>query len=90
MLNEFVYCPRLFYYEFVEGIFVQNADTLKGKNLHSRVDNDTRAMPEPKTKNPAPTSSEESQAMIDSRSVHLSSERLAQVSYVASAKGLKP
>lgn len=23
MLNEFVYCPRLFYYEFVEGVFVQ-------------------------------------------------------------------
>ena len=23
MLNEFVYCPRLFYYEFVEGMFVR-------------------------------------------------------------------
>ena len=22
MLNEFVYCPRLFYYEHVEGVFV--------------------------------------------------------------------
>jgi len=21
MVNEFVYCPRLFFYEFVEGIF---------------------------------------------------------------------
>ena len=27
MLNEFVYCPRLFYYEYVEGVFVDNADT---------------------------------------------------------------
>src|SRR5437899_179734 len=26
MLNEFVYCQRLFYYEFVEGVFVENAD----------------------------------------------------------------
>jgi hypothetical protein len=23
MLNEFVYCQRLFYYEFVEGVFVE-------------------------------------------------------------------
>ena len=30
MLNEFVYCPRLFYYEHVEGVFVENADTLRG------------------------------------------------------------
>ncbi len=38
MLNEFVYCPRLFYYEFVEGVFVENADTVRGKHLHRRVD----------------------------------------------------
>ena len=38
MLNEFVYCPRLFYYEHVEGVFVESADTVKGKVLHKRVD----------------------------------------------------
>ncbi len=38
MLNEFVYCPRLFYYEFVESVFVESADTLRGKALHRRVD----------------------------------------------------
>lgn len=37
-LNEFVYCPRLFYLEFVEGIFVHNADTLQGAAQHKRVD----------------------------------------------------
>ena len=37
-LNEFVYCPRLFYYEFVEGIFVESADTLRGASVHRRVD----------------------------------------------------
>jgi CRISPR/Cas system-associated endoribonuclease Cas2 len=26
MLNEFVYCPRLFYYEHVEGVFLHSAD----------------------------------------------------------------
>jgi len=30
MLNEFVYCPRLFYYEYVEGIFRESEDTVRG------------------------------------------------------------
>lgn len=38
MLNEFVYCPRLFYYEHVEGVFAHNADTRRGAALHKRVD----------------------------------------------------
>ena len=45
MLNEFVYCPRLFYYEHVEGVFVESADTVKGKALHKRVDKGSGAMP---------------------------------------------
>ena len=45
MLNEFVYCPRLFFYEFVEGVFVENADTVRGKSLHRRVDTDGGALP---------------------------------------------
>lgn len=38
MLNEFIYCPRLFYYEHVEGVFAHNADTKRGAALHKRVD----------------------------------------------------
>jgi CRISPR-associated protein Cas1 len=30
MLNEFVYCPRLFFYESVEAVFDNSADTLDG------------------------------------------------------------
>ena len=45
MLNEFVYCPRLFYYEFVEGVFVENADTERGKAIHARVDKGTGEIP---------------------------------------------
>ena len=30
MVNEFVYCPRLFFYEWVEGVFRESADTLEG------------------------------------------------------------
>ena len=45
MLNEFVYCPRLFYYEYVEGVFVGNADTVRGAAVHARVDKGSGAMP---------------------------------------------
>lgn len=45
MLNEFVYCPRLFYYEHVEGVFLDNADTLRGSAIHQRVDNGKGDLP---------------------------------------------
>ncbi len=50
MLNEFVYCQRLFYYEFVEGVFVESADTVRGDAIHQRVDSGNGAMPAAKTK----------------------------------------
>jgi CRISPR-associated protein Cas1 len=50
MLNEFVYCQRLFYYEFVDGVFVENADTLRGGALHQRVDSGSGALPKAKQK----------------------------------------
>ena len=37
-LNEFTYCPRLFYYEYVEGVFVHNRETVEGEIQHRRVD----------------------------------------------------
>src|ERR1700691_4299527 len=48
MLNEYVYCPRLFYYEHVEGVFVESADTVRGETVHARVDKGSGAMPEAK------------------------------------------
>lgn len=74
MLNEFVYCKRLFYYEFVEGVFVHNADTLRGKSLHARVDAGTGELPPAKAEQPSEEASEPE--TIHSRSVQLSSERL--------------
>src|SRR6266568_604254 len=53
MLNEFVYCQRLFYYEFVEGVFVESADTLRGGAIHQRVDSGTGAVPKAKRKSEA-------------------------------------
>lgn len=38
MLNEFTYCPRLFYLEWVQGEFEDNADTRDGRFQHRSVD----------------------------------------------------
>jgi len=50
MLNEFVYCPRLFYYEQVEGVFVSNADTERGSAIHEKVDRGRGALPRARKK----------------------------------------
>jgi CRISPR-associated protein Cas1 len=67
MLNEFVYCPRLFFYEWVEGVFENSAETLDGQAKHSRVDSGSGAMP---------VAEEMDGEKIHSRSVTLSSERV--------------
>jgi CRISPR-associated protein Cas1 len=56
MLNEFVYCPRLFYYEHVEGVFVENADTVRGAAIHKRVDSGKGSLPPATKKRVAPAS----------------------------------
>src|SRR6266542_1496108 len=38
MLNEFVYCPRLFFYEWVDAVFAHTADTIDGAQRHERHD----------------------------------------------------
>jgi len=53
MLNEFVYCQPLFYYEFVEGVFVESVDTLRGGAIHQRVDSGSGALPKAKKKTEA-------------------------------------
>jgi CRISP-associated protein Cas1 len=37
MLNEFVYCPRLAWLEWVQGEWADNADTVEGTHAHRRV-----------------------------------------------------
>src|SRR5438132_7554484 len=67
MVNEFVYCPRLFFYEWVEGVFQHSADTIEGAAQHKRVDREGKELPA------AETLSEHDR--LHTRSVTLSSER---------------
>jgi len=46
MLNEFAYCPRLCYIEWVQGEFVDSSDTADGRFQHRRVDSDSGAVPD--------------------------------------------
>jgi CRISPR-associated protein Cas1 len=65
MVNEFCYCPRLFFYEWVEGLFAESVDTVEGAIQHRRVD--AKATPLPAVAEGAD---------IHARSVTLSSELL--------------
>jgi len=66
MVNEFCYCPRLFFYEWVEGVFAESSDTVEGSVQHKRVDRKADALP----------AAEGLEQTIHSRSVTLSSDRL--------------
>lgn len=47
MLNEFAYCPRLAYLEWVQGEFADNAYTVEGTFEHRRVDEGQGRLPYP-------------------------------------------
>ena len=66
MLNEYVYCPRLFYYEWVESVFAHNQETIEGAIRHAKIDAKTDAL--------APAHELEPDERIHSRSITLSSD----------------
>lgn len=65
MLNEYAYCPRLFFLEWVDQLWAPSSDTAEGDHTHRRVDAGGGAAP-------LPGDGEVRAA----RSVELSSERL--------------
>ncbi len=65
MLNEYAYCPRLFFLEWVDRLWDSNADVEEGNLRHRRVDAGGGAAPLP-----------EAGVLRAARSVELSSDRL--------------
>ena len=47
MVNEWVYCPRLAYLEWVEGEWAANADTAQGNRMHARGRQSGPPLPDP-------------------------------------------
>jgi CRISPR-associated protein Cas1 len=68
ILNEFTYCPRLAYIEWVQGEFEESADTLDGSLRHRRVDQVTGTLPDSPEEATA-----DGDAAIHARSITLSS-----------------
>ena len=81
ILNEFVYCPRLAYLEWVQKEWADSSDTVEGRRTHRRVDKQSGALPNP---------FEEIEDIKIARSVELSSDKLnliAKIDLVESRKG---
>ena len=72
ILNEYVYCPRLAYLEWVDRQFVDNADTAEGTFVHRVVDRERSQPPDPENGEPPPSSS----------AVTVSSERLGLIAKI--------
>ncbi|MEK6299905.1 MAG: CRISPR-associated endonuclease Cas1 [Acidobacteriota bacterium] len=74
MINEFTYCPRLFYLEYVQQEWDHSADTLEGKFVHRRVD--TQA-------GPAPAADDlEDSVRIHARSIDVGSDKLGAIARI--------
>ena len=95
MLNEFVYCPRLFFYEWVESVFAESSDTVEGSLRHETIGGRAGALPAPvKAVKPVEndksgkSEAEQSEAeKIHARSVTLSSERLKLIAVIDLIEG---
>ena len=70
MVNEWVYCPRLAYLEWVEGEWAESGDTAEGRRAHGRVDEGGGRLPTP---------DELGAEFSRARAVTLSSERLGVI-----------
>ncbi len=86
MVNEYVYCPRLFYLEFVQTEFADSEDTVSGRSGHRRVDRPSGAAPAPQeTEEGAtepegePGGSQDGEAALRATSVMLSAPMLGAV-----------
>lgn len=100
MLNEFAYCPRLAYLEWVQGEFEHSVDTLEGRYRHRRVDREEGAVPGPAPEDagaaaerPEPEGEEAAgggaapRTAIHARSVLVSSERLGAIARIDLLEG---
>ena len=78
MVNEYQYCPRLAYLEWVQGEWRESSDTVEGRFAHRRVDRPSGDLPDP-----ADTSDER----IHARSITLSSPRLGLIARMDLVEG---
>lgn len=81
MLNEFTYCPRLAYLEWVQGEWAENLETLEGSFAHRNVDKPTTtplAQPQANASDP-PSEGAPDDKPLHARSLTLSSASLGMI-----------
>jgi CRISPR-associated endonuclease Cas1/CRISPR-associated protein Cas4 len=71
MVNEYQYCPRLAYLEWVQGEWAESSDTAEGRHAHRRVDAPAGKLPSP--------DEIEADTRVHARSITLSSNRLGLI-----------
>lgn len=77
MINEYQYCPRLAYLEWVQGEWADSSDTVDGRYRHRRVDKTGGTLPEPA----------DDGERFHARSITLSSERLGLIARMDLVEG---
>lgn len=87
MLNEYVYCPRLAYLEWVQGEWADSADTVDGRWRHRRVDKPAGDLPKATVTEAADGSDADASAKIHARSVTLASEALGLIAKLDLVEG---
>ena len=89
MLNEYAYCPRLAYLEWVQGEFEDSVDTVEGRFQHRRVDQPSGALPSRLVSDAADSPDEDDGAheTIHARSVLLSDETLGAIARIDLIEG---
>lgn len=78
MVNEYVFCPRLAYLEWVQGEWVDSGDTVEGRHAHRRVDKPSGDLPDPES---------EDEEKVHARSITLSSNQLGLIAKMDLVEG---
>ena len=89
MLNEYAYCPRLAYLEWVQGEFADSVDTIEGRFQHRRVDRPSGELPS-RTASEAADPEQEDDAdheIIHARSVLVSDQSLGAIARIDLIEG---
>jgi CRISPR-associated endonuclease Cas1/CRISPR-associated protein Cas4 len=79
MVNEYQYCPRLAYLEWVQGEWSESSDTVEGRHAHRRVDRPSGDLPDP--------AAAEENERVHARSITLSSNRLGLIARMDLVEG---
>ena len=89
MLNEYAYCPRLAYLEWVQGEFADSVDTVEGRFQHRRVDSPSGKLPVPSDDNTDDSVKEDGTApeTIHARSIMLSDNTLGAIARIDLIEG---